>query len=112
MAVPCKLMSYLELNKFIEKKQVAVIKKILCHHCHFDMKPFFDWDMKLLPTVAVTGQFDRALDCDDIDEADVISRKASTIYQFIHTMPEGFGLSSQPSSKSIAQSPETCLSES
>jgi len=38
----------LELNRYIDKQRVAMIK-ILQHHTNFDMQPFFEWEFKVLP---------------------------------------------------------------
>jgi hypothetical protein len=46
--LPSDIQSYLELNKSENKGQVA-IKKILQHHPQFNMKPFFEWEFKVLP---------------------------------------------------------------
>ena len=39
---------YLQLNKREDKQQTATIK-ILGHYSHFDMEPFFEWELKVLP---------------------------------------------------------------
>ena len=42
------VIKYLLLNKREDKEQVAM-SKILQHHSHFDMQPFFEWEFKVLP---------------------------------------------------------------
>ena len=51
------LYSLLELNRCADKKQVAT-QKIPRHHDHFDMEPFLEWDLGVLPHVV--GWFGRA----------------------------------------------------
>ena len=68
-----------------DKKQVA-IKKILKHHHHFDMQPFFEWDLKVLP-LAVSW-FERARSVDSNNEAAIDKNKLGSIFQFIRAMPE------------------------
>ena len=43
------------------KKNVA-IKKILKHHQHFDMQPFFEWDLKVLPLAIKWFERARSID--------------------------------------------------
>ena len=64
---------YLELNENANKRQVA-IQKILHHHNHFDMKPLFPLDLKVLPVVI--GWFGRAQVCAE-DKMDVDTRLLS-----------------------------------
>ena len=71
------------LNNNANKKDVAM-KKIQWKHQHFDMEPFFRWNMKMLPVVV--GWFNRAKCLGRHNEANTIS----AIYQFIHAMPEIF----------------------
>ena len=47
--LPNDLQSLLGINENVNKKHAAV-RKILLHHTHLDMRPFFEWDMKVLPT--------------------------------------------------------------
>jgi len=61
---------------------------IFHHHLDIGMKPFFEWDMEVLPFAA--NWFDRALTCDWIDEAQVGVCKVSVTYQLIHTMSDVF----------------------
>jgi len=37
------------LNRNITDKQKTAMWKILEHHSHFDMQPFFEWEFKVLP---------------------------------------------------------------
>ena len=80
------LQSNLEKNLTVNKKQVA-IKKILRHHPHFDMEPFFEWDIGVLPNAI--RWFDSAIDCtENVDSISYVERrKLSAIYQFAKAMP-------------------------
>ena len=87
--MPADVSALLILNKGTEnnKKEVAM-KKILKHHQHFDMQPFFEWDLKVLP-IAINW-FERAHFVYNNNEARIDKQKLDTIYQFIHAMPEVF----------------------
>jgi len=50
----------LEINEHENKQQVAMFK-ILHAHSHFDMKPFFEWDIKVLPIMI--EWFTKAANC-------------------------------------------------
>ena len=76
----------LRLNERRDKKEVAIIKILLCHD-DFDMLPFFEWEFKVLPLVL--SWFERAsvLEMPDNFEPNIERRKLSTIYQFVRGMP-------------------------
>jgi hypothetical protein len=76
------------LNRSSEDKSQVAIKKILQHHQHFNMQPFLEWELKVLP-IAVNW-FDRARSIEDIDEAVIGKQKLGAMYQFIRAMPEVF----------------------
>ena len=94
----------LALNLSSEDKKQVAIKKILEHHQHFDMQPFFEWDLNLLPIAihwferarSIVGDDDSDDDDDDSDGEDgedvvvaaLDKRKLEAIYQFIHAMPD------------------------
>ena len=85
--IPANVNALLAVNRNEDKTQVA-IKKIIKYHQHFEMQPFFEWDLKVLP-IAINW-FERAGSIEGIDVAEVGKRKLETIYQFIHAMPEVF----------------------
>ena len=85
--MPPELTSLLTLNRGGDKRCVAM-KKILRCHRHFDMQPFFEWDLKVLP-IAIDW-FDRARFVYDNNEAGIGNHKLGAIYQFIRAMPEVF----------------------
>jgi len=74
----------LALNLKVDKKEVATIK-VLKHHNDFDMKPFFEWEFKVLPLVI--GWLERASSYRTDFHATIKGRKLSSIYQFIRDMP-------------------------
>ena len=86
--IPADVRSALALNKSSEDKRQVAIKKILKHHRHFDMQPFFEWDLKVLP-IAINW-FERARAIDSNNEAQIDKRKLEAIYQFIRAVPEVF----------------------
>ena len=67
-----------------DKMKVAIIK-ILQNHNDFDMTPFFEWDLKVLPLVI--NWLELASDYPTPFEKDIRRRKLSTIYQYIRAMP-------------------------
>ena len=85
--LPADINSLLDLNSSEDKRDVA-IKKILKHHQHFDVQPFFEWDLKILPTAI--NWFDRARSIETNDSTGIGKQKLSVIYQFIRAMPEVF----------------------
>ena len=84
--MPADVNYSLELNFTDDKKQVA-IEKILKHHQHFDMQPFFEWDLKVLPFAI--SWFERARSIEN-DEVGIDNHKLGAIYQFVRAMPEVF----------------------
>ena len=83
-AIPYGLRSLLCLNDEADKKKVAMTK-ILKHHPHFNMEPFFEWDLKVLPLMI--SWFERAALISIDFEAHINERKFSSFYQFVRGMP-------------------------
>ena len=88
VSLPSDVASSLDLNRSSEDKKEVAIKKIIKHHRDFDMQPFFEWDLKVLP-IAIKW-FERARSIEDIDETVIGKNKLGAIYQFIRAMPEVF----------------------
>jgi hypothetical protein len=86
--MPDDVNSLLVLNESNENKKQVAMEKILKHHRHFDMQPFFEWDLKVLP-IAIEW-FDQARSIENTDETVIDKRKLDAIYQFIRAMPEVF----------------------
>lgn len=74
------------------ERRVAM-EKILHHHVVLDMRPFLEWELKVLP-IAITW-FDKATTCRNADLARINTNKLSAIYQFARTLPLMFLPSSQ-----------------
>jgi hypothetical protein len=76
------------MNKGPDKKLVRK-KKILRTHLHFEMKVFFEWEMKMLPVVI--RWFNTARTCVSkicSESRSIDARKLCAIYQFINAMPD------------------------
>ena len=86
--MPVDVRALLALNRSSEDKRQVAMEKILKHHRHFDMQPFFEWDLKVLP-IAIDW-FDQARSIENTDETVIDKQKLGAIYQFIHAMPEVF----------------------
>ena len=87
-SLPSDIQASLALNESSEDKRQVAIKKIIKHHQHFVMQPFFEWELKVLP-IAVAW-FDRARSIEGAIEDVIDKHKLGTIYQFIRAMPEVF----------------------
>ena len=87
-SLPADVTSSLALNRSNDDKRQVAMEKILKHHRHFDMQPFFEWDLKVLP-IAIDW-FDQARSIENTDETVIDKQKLGAIYQFIHAMPEVF----------------------
>jgi len=75
---------------YVSAEDIAVVK-ILEHHQHFDMQPFFQWEFKFLPIVI--GWLEKSLIAQgkmNYSDANIDRRKLSSIYQFVRAMPEEF----------------------
>ena len=95
--------SLLELNGICMNKRQVAIEKVLMHHQHFDMQPFFEWDLKVLPLAIKWFERARYVANDDHgNESSVLyfpnsddleginNHKLGAIYQFVRAMPEVF----------------------
>jgi len=73
-------------NKRKDKQQVA-IRKILDHHSHFNMEPFFEWEFSVLPIMI--EWFAKASPCASAEyyEEKINRMKLSVIYDFIKEFP-------------------------
>ena len=87
-SLPPDVRALLELNRSSEDKNQVAIEKILQYHQHFDMQPFFEWDLKVLP-LAISW-FEQAHSIANNDLAGIGKRKLETIYQFVRAMPDVF----------------------
>lgn len=80
--------SSLALNWSSDDKNQVAIKKILKHHRHLNMEPFFEWDLKILPLMI--SWLERARSIEGTDEYVIDKHKLGGIYQFIRAMPDIF----------------------
>ena len=86
--MPPDVEASLALNRSSADKRQVATRKILKHHQHFDMHPFFEWDLTVLPLAV--NWFDRAISLENVVDTGIDKRKLSVIYQFIRAMPEVF----------------------
>jgi len=82
---PGNLQALLALNRGDNKRQVAM-SKILQHHSHFDVQPFFEWEFKVLPNMVNWFTKAAASTTDEYDEK-VKKMKLSAVYDFIRGLP-------------------------
>ena len=82
--MPDDVQSYLELNKSENNGEVAM-KKILQNHSHFNMRPFFEWEFKVLPIMI--SWFAKASACASDYEEDIEKLKLAAVYDFIREFP-------------------------
>jgi len=77
---------HLGLNKKENKRQVAMAK-ILQHHFHFDMEPFFEWELKVLPIMI--EWFTKAATCTYATQCPFHKKKMklSAVFDFIKEFP-------------------------
>ena len=75
----------LRLNERRDKKEVAIIKILLCHD-DFDMLPFFEWEFKVLPLVLSWCERASVVQLPTF-EHNMDRKKLSSIYQFVRGMP-------------------------
>ena len=89
ITIPADVRRFMVMHKYNgDKKKIAIIK-MLMHHRHFDMQPFFEWDLKVLPLTI--SWFGRARSIGTgIGNAAIDKQKLGAIYQFIRAMPEVF----------------------
>ena len=80
-----RLRNLLGLNSGRDKRKVAMIK-ILRYHAHFNMEPFFEWDLKVLHIALKWFETARTIPEFSTDP-NFDSKVLSVIYQFARVMP-------------------------
>jgi len=75
---------FLRLNGTSDKGKVAM-KKILQHHSHFNMRPFFEWEFKVLPIMI--SWLKKTSECTATFEEKINRLKLAVIYDFIKEFP-------------------------
>ena len=83
--LPTDLAFSLELNSSSEDKgQVAMIK-IMRHHSHFNVQPFLEWELKLLPLIICW--LEKATACTTEFDEQISKMKLSCMYDFVREFP-------------------------
>jgi len=83
-AILSDIESNLSLNR-LENKDEIPMRKILYHHAHFDMQPFFEWEFKVLPIMI--EWFVKAAAVCTTDEQKISKMKLSVMHDFIKEFP-------------------------
>ena len=83
--LPTNLRSSLELNASSEDKEQIAMTKILQHHSHFNVQPFFEWEFKVLPLLVNWLEKARTR-TSDFDEK-IKRTKLSITYDFVREFP-------------------------
>ena len=83
--VPTGVLSFRILNSSSEDKGQIAMTKILQHHSHFNMEPFFEWEFKVLPLMIAWLEKARALTSNF--EEKIKRTKLSITYDFVREFP-------------------------
>ena len=83
--VSADVQSYLTLNASSRDKGRIAMTKILQHHSHFDIQPFFEWEFKVLPLVI--DWFAKAAACTTEFDEQISKMKLSCMYDFVREFP-------------------------
>ena len=83
--LPTDLVSLLNLNAISENKGQVAMTKILQHHSHFNMQPFFEWEFKVLPIVL--SWLEEAAACTPSFGEKIRRTKLSITYDFVREFP-------------------------
>ena len=85
LEIPTDLASYLDLNGSSENKGQVAMTKILQHHSHFNVQPFFEWEVKVLPLMITWLEKARARTSNFEEKIDRM--KLSITYDFVREFP-------------------------
>ena len=83
--VSADVQSYLTLNASSRDKGRIAMTKILQHHSHFDMQPFFEWEFKVLPLII--NWLEKADHCTTEFDEQISKMKLSCMYDFVREFP-------------------------
>ena len=83
--VPTGVLSFRILNSSSEDKGQIAMTKILQHHSHFNMEPFFEWEFKVLPLMIAWLEKARARTSNF--EEKIKRTKLSITYDFVREFP-------------------------
>jgi len=77
---------WLDLNRNNQAKQRVAMRKILYHHSHFNMKPLFEWEVKVLPIMIKWFEKAASLYTNE-SEGKIQKMRLDCIYDFIKEFP-------------------------
>ena len=83
--IPSDIQLNLDLNTSSEDKGQIARRKILRHHSHFNVQPFFEWEFKVLPLII--KWFEKADACTPTFGEQIKDMKLSCMYEFIREFP-------------------------
>ena len=83
--IPADLVSYLALNARSDNKGQVAMEKILQHHSHFNVQPFFEWEFKVLPLMI--SWLEKADACTTTFDEKIDRIKLSCMYDFVREFP-------------------------
>ena len=83
--IPADLVSSMRLNARSENKGQVAMTKILQHHSHFNVQPFFEWEFKVLPLMITWLEKARSRTSDF--EEKIVRMKLSITYDFVREFP-------------------------
>ena len=83
--IPDDVRSYLVLNIDSEDKGHVAVTKILQHHSHFNVQPFFEWEFKVLPLMI--SWLEKANACTFNFEEKINRMMISVTYDFVREFP-------------------------
>ena len=83
--IPTDIQQYLILNSNSEDKGQIAMAKIIRHHSHFNMQPFFEWEFKVLPLM-ITWLEKAGAHTSNFGE-EINRTKLSITYDFIREFP-------------------------
>ena len=83
--LPTDVHSYLTMNRTNEDKGQLAMTKILQHHSHFNMQPFFEWEFKMFPRMIAWLEKARARTSNFEEKIDRMM--LSVTYDFVREFP-------------------------
>ena len=83
--MPADVQSCLALNRDNGDKRQIAMTKILQHHSHFNMQPFFEWEFKMFPRMISWLEKTRA--CTSNFGEKINRAKLSITYDFVREFP-------------------------
>ena len=87
LGITADIRTYLQLNSSSQNKGNVAMMKILRHHTHFDMQPFFHLEFKVLPHVIGWLEKASTLSIATNFRSKIKQTKLSVIYDFVREFP-------------------------